>query len=186
MMRIAPYAAIQFTVHEQLKLFFSDKDQPLPPRKRFLSGSLAGLSASTCTYPLDLVRARMAVAGKSKYKSLRQAFITIYKEEGLLTFYNGFIPTILGIMPYAGTSFFIYETLKQRYHAQYPNKELGTMHRLGYGALAGMCGQFFTYPLDIVRRRMQIDGLDGKGKATKLAFLKKVDASDLSRSNFEL
>ena len=164
MARVIPYAAIQFTTHEQMKLFLAGgKKVPLPPEKRFLAGSIAGLVACTFTYPLDLVRARLAIAQKMKYKSLRHAFQTIYREEGFMRFYNGYIPTVLGIMPYAGTSFFIYETLKQKYHEEHPHAELTIYHRFGYGALAGVCGQSFSYPLDIVRRRMQTDGLDGKG-----------------------
>lgn len=164
MMRIAPYSAMQFTTHEQFKMLLGGSSTTvLPPFRRFLAGSLAGLSACSCTYPLDLVRARMAVTGKTKYLTLRQAFTTIYKQEGLMAFYHGFVPTLFGIMPYAGTSFFVYETLKDRFHRHYPGKELGTWNRLSFGAAAGMCGQFFTYPLDIVRRRMQTDGIDGKG-----------------------
>jgi len=36
----------------------------LPPLERFLAGSFAGVSATSATYPLDLVRARMAVTHK--------------------------------------------------------------------------------------------------------------------------
>lgn len=32
--------------------------------------------------------------------------------EGIKGFYRGYVPTILGIIPYAGTSFFTYGTLK--------------------------------------------------------------------------
>jgi len=164
MARIVPYAAMQYTTHEQFKkMLGSTNNEALPPFRRFLAGSLAGIAAASCTYPLDMVRARMAVVAKHKYKSLRHAVITIYQHEGFLTFYNGFIPTVLGIIPYAGTSFFVYETLKRNYHEKHPDKEMGTMVRLGNGALAGLFGQSLTYPFDIVRRRMQTDGVDGKG-----------------------
>lgn len=36
----------------------------LPPFPRFLAGSLAGTTAAMLTYPLDMVRARMAVTAK--------------------------------------------------------------------------------------------------------------------------
>ena len=39
-------------------------------------------------------------------------FLTIWREEGLLALYRGLTPTMLGVIPYAGTSFFTYETLK--------------------------------------------------------------------------
>ena len=164
MARVIPYAAIQFTAHEQLKRKLgSVNHEALPPGKRFIAGSLAGAAAVCFTYPFDMVRARMAVAGKLQYSTLRQTFKTIYQQEGAKTFFNGFVPTLVGITPYAGTSFFMYESLKNRYRLKYPGVELTTLTRLGFGAIAGVCGQGFSYPLDIVRRRMQIDGLDGKG-----------------------
>lgn len=38
--------------------------------RKFLSGSLAGVTSQTLTYPLDLARARMAVTTKNEYKTL--------------------------------------------------------------------------------------------------------------------
>ncbi len=39
----------------------------------------------------------------------------MYKTEGPKTFYKGYIPSMMGVIPYAGTSFFTYETLKKLY-----------------------------------------------------------------------
>ena len=39
----------------------------LPPARRFLAGSAAGVTAVAITYPLDMVRARLAVSRKEKY-----------------------------------------------------------------------------------------------------------------------
>lgn len=64
------------------------------------------------TYPLDLARAQMAVTQKDEYSSLRQVFVRIFKKEGVSGFYRGFTPTILGVIPYAGCSFFFYDTFK--------------------------------------------------------------------------
>lgn len=40
-------------------------------------------------------------------------FVRISQEEGVKTLYRGFTPTILGVIPYAGITFFTYETLKK-------------------------------------------------------------------------
>lgn len=40
-------------------------------------------------------------------------FVRISQEEGVKTLYKGFTPTILGVIPYAGITFFTYETLKK-------------------------------------------------------------------------
>ena len=54
MARVIPYAAVQFTAHEQIKIYLGEGTEPLPPKKKFLAGSLAGMAACTLTYPLDL------------------------------------------------------------------------------------------------------------------------------------
>jgi len=39
----------------------------------------------------------------------------MYRCEGIRSLYRGFTPTVVGVIPYAGTSFFTYETLKKLY-----------------------------------------------------------------------
>ncbi|CAH1789258.1 unnamed protein product [Owenia fusiformis] len=161
--RIVPYAAIQYASHEQWKqLLMVNNERVLPPGRRFIAGSLAGVTSVTFTYPLDMVRARMAVTLKNRYTNLPDAFVKIYREEGVRTMYRGFSPTILGIIPYAGVSFFTYETLKKRHAAESGNRSPSPLERLCYGAIAGLLGQTSSYPLDIARRRMQTAGVTGR------------------------
>lgn len=54
----------------------------------------------------------MAVTQKAEYKTLRQIFSRIYLEEGVRAYYRGFTPTLLGVIPYAGCSFFTYDLLR--------------------------------------------------------------------------
>ncbi|XP_031617896.1 mitochondrial coenzyme A transporter SLC25A42 [Contarinia nasturtii] len=159
MARIIPYAAIQFTSHEQWKKVLSvDKDQSTSGR-RFLAGSLAGITSQSCTYPLDLARARMAVTDKyTGYKSLRQVFVKIWIDEGPRTLFRGYGATILGVIPYAGTSFFTFETLKRKHH-DLTGEKPQPINSFVYGSMAGVIGQTTSYPLDIVRRRMQTVGM---------------------------
>jgi len=163
MARIVPYAAIQFSSHEQWKhMLNTSNKRDLDPIRRYIAGSLAGVTASSITYPLDLARARMAVTNSNKYNNLLNVFVRIYQEEGLRTLYRGYIPTMLGVIPYAGTSFFTYETLKKFYRDyKGQDSEPSSLERLCFGAVAGLLGQSSSYPLDIVRRRMQTAGVTG-------------------------
>ncbi|XP_052868822.1 mitochondrial coenzyme A transporter SLC25A42 [Anopheles cruzii] len=161
MARIVPYSAIQFTVHEQWKkLLQVDLHSEYTEFRRFLAGSLAGITSQSLTYPLDLARARMAVTDKySGYKTLREVFVKIWQCEGPRTLYRGYWATILGVIPYAGTSFFTYDTLKNEYYKRTGDKSPKTVISLTFGAIAGAIGQSSSYPLDIVRRRMQTTGV---------------------------
>jgi len=62
-------------------------------------------------------------------------------------------PTLIGILPYAGLKFYIYEDLKSRVPEDYKKS---VILKLSCGALAGLFGQTLTYPLDVVRRQMQV------------------------------
>ncbi|XP_024880494.1 mitochondrial coenzyme A transporter SLC25A42 [Temnothorax curvispinosus] len=162
MVRIVPYSAVQFTAHEQWKRILSiNGAEREKPWASFLAGALAGVTSQTMTYPLDLMRARMAVTLKTEYKTLRQAFWRMYKEEGILAYYRGFTATILGVIPYAGCSFFTYDMLRNLltvYTVTIP----GFSTSLICGGIAGMVGQTSSYPLDIVRRRMQTSAIKGQ------------------------
>lgn len=160
MARIIPYSAIQFTAHEQWKkLLHVDLHEDTKVR-RFLAGSLAGITSQSMTYPLDLARARMAVTDKySGYRTLREVFVKIWQCEGPRTLYRGYWATILGVIPYAGMSFFTYDTLKKEYFKRTGDSSPNTVISLVFGATAGVIGQSSSYPLDIVRRRMQTTGV---------------------------
>ncbi|XP_063437403.1 mitochondrial coenzyme A transporter SLC25A42-like [Mytilus trossulus] len=163
MLRIVPYAAIQYTAHEQYKRMLNRnrRKKHLPPHLRFLAGSLAGITSTSLTYPLDLVRARMAVTEKNLYSNLFQVIMKTYRQEGFRTLWRGYLPTVLGSTMYSGTSFFTYETLKKN-HAEYAKgEEPKPFERWCMGAVAGFASQSLSYPLDIVRRRMQTAGCTG-------------------------
>ncbi|KAM6216855.1 mitochondrial coenzyme A transporter SLC25A42 [Rhynchocyon petersi] len=165
MVRVVPYAAIQFSAHEEYKRvlgrYYGFCGDALPPWPRLLAGALAGTTAASLTYPLDLVRARMAVTPKEMYSNIFHVFIRISREEGLKTLYHGFTPTLLGVIPYAGLSFFTYETLKNLHKEYSGHRQPYPFERMIFGACAGIIGQSASYPLDVVRRRMQTAGVTG-------------------------
>jgi len=166
--RIVPYSAINFMAFEQYKVLLEVKPET-PGYLRFLAGSLAGTTGQLCTYPLDRARAVMAVTPGAKYRNLSSVFLAIYRQEGPLALYRGLTPTLLGVIPYAGTSFYTYETLKRWAVERRAGPGGGgaalpsPLERLGAGAVAGLLGQTASYPLDIVRRRMQTGRQLGRG-----------------------
>nr|POE66611.1 mitochondrial adenine nucleotide transporter adnt1 [Quercus suber] len=84
------------------------------------------------------------------YNGIKDVLRSVYKEGGVRGLYRG--PTLTGILPYAGLKFYIYEELKRHVPEEH---QTSIMMRLSCGALAGLFGQTFTYPLDVVRRQMQ-------------------------------
>ncbi|XP_053161316.1 solute carrier family 25 member 16 isoform X1 [Hemicordylus capensis] len=174
MIRIFPYGAIQFTAFGQYKKMIKKKLGISGHIHRLMAGSMAGITAVICTYPLDMVRVRLAfqVKGDHKYTGIIHTFKTIYtKEGGMRGFYRGLLPTIVGMAPYAGFSFFTFGTLKNVGLAQAPtllgrpsldNPDvlvLKTHVNLLCGGIAGAIAQTISYPLDVTRRRMQLGAI---------------------------
>jgi len=171
MVRIFPYAATQFTSYEFYKTIFGNLVGHKTHFYSFLSGSAAGITAVFFTYPLDTIRARLAfqVKGEHIYSGITHAAVTMCKEEGgARALYRGFAPSIIGMVPYAGLSFYCFETLKHWCMTHLPEATcepclqntgglvLKLPAKLCCGAFAGATAQSFAYPFDVTRRRMQL------------------------------
>ena len=151
LVRVIPYSATNFLVfaraHEWLDRSLGEVLHPAGVK--FTAGAISGSAAVCVTYPLETLRARLAVDLESRYsRGYFEAVRSIAKADGLSSLYSGLRPTLVGIVPYAGTSFAVYETLK--------SEDANYGHRLLIGALAGFLAQAATYPLDVIRRRMQV------------------------------
>ncbi|TXG73315.1 hypothetical protein EZV62_001894 [Acer yangbiense] len=90
------------------------------------------------------------------YKGIVDCFSKTYKESGLRGLYRGVAPSLYGIFPYAGLKFYFYEEMKLHVHEE---DKKNIMVKLVCGSVAGLLGQTFTYPLDVVRRQMQVERL---------------------------
>lgn len=120
LVRVIPSASINYTAHEQLKrLLHVDtfEEKRKHPHRSFVAGSLAGVVSTTATYPLDLVRARMAVVSDGR-NTIRLVIKNTYKDGGLRGLYRGYTATVVGVIPYSGTGYFVYETLKRFHHGE--------------------------------------------------------------------
>lgn len=64
----------------------------------------SGISAVSITYPLDIIRARIAfqVTGDHLCIGLTETAGCIIKQDGIMGLYRGMTPTLLGMIPYAG------------------------------------------------------------------------------------
>lgn len=156
--RVVPYSATQFTSYDIYKKMILDNTsgtENLTIPQRLASGALAGCTATTVTYPLDVARLRLAV--QPELKGTRDAIMSVYKEGGFRTFYKGYVPTCLSLGPFISVNFAAFDVLK---HRAYPDPETkkNPLVVLCLGAAAGIFAQTCCYPLDTVRRRMQMKG----------------------------
>ncbi|XP_015679389.1 calcium-binding mitochondrial carrier protein SCaMC-1, partial [Protobothrops mucrosquamatus] len=107
--KIAPETAIKFWAYERYKKMFVNEEGKIGTIERFISGSMAGATAQTSIYPMEVLKTRLAVGKTGQYSGMFDCAKKILKTEGVKAFYKGYIPNILGIIPYAGIDLAIYE-----------------------------------------------------------------------------
>ncbi|ORY73410.1 mitochondrial carrier domain-containing protein [Leucosporidium creatinivorum] len=170
--RIAPYSAVQFSSYELFKGVLASNGAEIDTPRRLVAGSLAGICSVISTYPLDLVRSRLSIESASlglaeqklgKSTGIMKMTAKVFREEGgIRGLYRGLTPTALGVAPYVAINFASYEIFKI-YLTTSDGSPPGTAMKLCCGALAGSISQTLTYPLDVLRRRMQVAGLRSMG-----------------------
>ena len=194
--RVFPYAAIKFVAYEQFRAFLIPDKSYETHIRRFASGSLAGLLSVIFTYPLDVIRVQLAYTGSdpavqhNKHRLIHAARELWNKPSKtfmgkLKNLYPGFGPTMFGIVPYAGVSFFAHDLGHDIFRSPYlydiavdkrkikvksidtngneqqniKRPQLKGWAQILAGGVSGILAQTAAYPLEVIRRRMQVGGL---------------------------
>lgn len=161
--KIAPESAIKFMAYEQIKRLIGSKQETLGIPERFVAGSLAGAIAQSSIYPMEVLKTRLALGKTGQYMGILDCAKNILKTEGVTAFYKGYVPNMLGIIPYAGIDLAVYETLKNSWLQRFAtdSADPGVFVLLACGTTSSTCGQLASYPLALVRTRMQAQATDG-------------------------
>jgi solute carrier family 25 (mitochondrial phosphate transporter), member 23/24/25/41 len=116
--KVAPESAIRFYAYETLKEYImtskGENKSEVGASERLVAGGLAGAVAQTAIYPIDLVKTRLQTYSCEGRKVPRIGALSrdIWMHEGPRAFYRGLVPSLLGMVPYAGIDLAVYETLK--------------------------------------------------------------------------
>ncbi|KAL1896613.1 mitochondrial thiamine pyrophosphate transporter [Sporothrix stenoceras] len=161
------YGAAQFTAYRATSIALERFHEasgiaPKPHVDSFVAGASAGAAATAVTYPLDLLRTRFAAQGNGPdrvYTNLRSAVRDIARDEGIRGFFRGLGPALIQIAPYMGAFFACYEGLKPvtGQLAGQVGQSLGAGDAAA-GVVAAVAAKTFVFPLDLVRKRIQVQG----------------------------
>ncbi|ACO61258.1 mitochondrial carrier family, partial [Micromonas commoda] len=171
-----PYSSINFYLYENIMDFLEGEGAFGRGRnegrglgwdvaRRLVAGGSAGMIACACTYPLDLVRTRLAAQTTVRhYDGLLHALFVIGSKEGPRGLYRGLAPTLAQIGPNLAINFAAYETLSKLAKEH----ELGervppAIVSLACGSTSAVVSATATYPLDLVRRRLQMRCAQDRG-----------------------
>ncbi|TYH51810.1 hypothetical protein ES332_D10G304700v1 [Gossypium tomentosum] len=170
-----PYSSLNFYAYEQYKKLLymlpglenHGKSMSADICIHFVAGGLAGITAASATYPLDLVRTRLAAqTNDTYYRGIWHALRTICKDEGVLGLYKGLGTTLLGVGPSIAISFSVYESLRSFWQSRRPHDST-VLVSLTCGSLSGIASSTAIFPLDLIRRRKQLEGAGGRARVYK-------------------
>ena len=163
-LRVIPNKGILFLCNDYyLSLMTFDSDISL--WGRFFAGSLSGATSVTFTYPLEVLQSRMA-SGSRKYVGIVDCFLQTWRVDGMRAFYKGYSASLFGIIPYTGSQFFLYEGGKNWIRSFRSQRELSIWEKFMIGAISGKCAQAFSYPMDTIRKRLQVGSLHAESEVS--------------------
>ena len=151
------YGGMQFVAYRGFSQLQQQSPIKIPDSaESFISGAAAGAAATTLTYPLDLLRTRFAAQGPERiYSGLFHACRTISKDEGTFGYFRGMSAALGSIVPYMGLFFTSYEF----FHLQLGALPLPlSTGDAAAGVMASVFAKTATFPLDLIRKRLQVQG----------------------------
>ena len=142
----------------------------------FLANVYASLSGGACstfaTNPIWVIKTRLMSQSSPKtltehskapwhYKNTWDAARLMYRNEGILSFYSGLTPALLGLT-HVAIQFPLYEIFKEKFtgigKGQNESEEDRSHHFYGLAMavfLSKVCASTATYPHEVVRTRLQ-------------------------------
>lgn len=154
-----PFTGINFAVVLWVKKAFPWLAHG-PAWGAFVPGAAAGCAAVISCYPLEVVRTRlMTHTGSREQSGWWVGLQRLARMEGATGMYRGISLSLTMAVPQISISFGVYDTLKKWLEGKgVPNSSfIGTF---GAGGISGAVGSMVTFPLDVLKRRVQVMGMD--------------------------
>jgi len=162
--RYFPTQALNFAFKPVIRRLFGRVD-PKDGYAKFLtfnivSGGFAGVASLFFVYSLDFARTRLANDAKSakqgserQFKGMTDVYIKIWKSDGFIGLYRGFVISAVGIFIYRGFYFGLYDSSKVLIPK---NLEKNFLLNFMIGWSVTTVAGLLSYPVDTIRRRMMM------------------------------
>jgi hypothetical protein len=99
---------------------------------------------------------------KDVYNNFLHCLVKIVQEEGPSELYRGLTPSLIGVVPYAATNYYAYDTLRKLYRKTFKQEEISNIATLLIGSAAGAISSTATFPLEVARKQMQAGAVGGR------------------------
>ena len=128
-------------------------------------GGFASCVAEVVTMPIDVVKTRMQFSGAHsvQYKGSIDAATQILRREGAQALFKGLKPALLRQATYGAMRYGLYAPIRNSLGVDpnLPKSEIPIVKKIVAGATAGAGASFLANPTDLIKIRMQVDGMAG-------------------------
>jgi len=169
-LRQLTYGSLRFGLYARCKEMYGvpAKSMQAVPLRKALAGMTAGGSAAFVCTPIDLVKVRMQAHGMPghaplpAYRGVGDAFMTIVRQEGLLSLYKGVGPSSLRAAAVAAAEMASYDEIKLTVLRRKWFPDSVALH-LATGVLSGLIASLVSSPFDVVKSRLMTQPFDARG-----------------------
>ncbi|KAF1549728.1 Solute carrier family 25 member 39, partial [Eudyptula albosignata] len=151
-----PATVIYFTTYDQLRDYLHARTGSRGHHIPLLAGALARLGAVTVISPLELIRTKMQ-SRQLSYRELGVCIQSAVAQEGWLSLWRGWGPTVLRDVPFSALYWFNYELVREWLCGQTRLNEATFMISFASGAISGTVAAVLTLPFDVVKTQRQIE-----------------------------
>ncbi|KAM6333690.1 mitochondrial glutathione transporter SLC25A39 isoform 1-T1 [Alca torda] len=151
-----PATVIYFTTYDQLRDYLQARTGSRGHHIPLLAGALARLGAVTVISPLELIRTKMQ-SRQLSYRELGVCIQSAVAQDGWLSLWRGWGPTVLRDVPFSALYWFNYELVREWLCRQARLEEATFMISFTSGAISGTVAAVLTLPFDVVKTQRQIE-----------------------------
>ncbi|KAM3821020.1 mitochondrial glutathione transporter SLC25A40 [Vipera latastei] len=150
-----PTTVIYFTCYDQLRdaLLYKLGDNDYIP---LIAGGIARLCSATIISPIEMIRTRIQ-SGRLTYTQLLAHISTGVTQNGWLSLWKGWGPTILRDVPFSALYWYNYEYFKMNLCKKSSLHEPTFFIIFSSGAAAGSIAATLTLPFDVIKTHRQTE-----------------------------
>ncbi|KAJ8901058.1 hypothetical protein NDN08_004919 [Rhodosorus marinus] len=145
--------------------------------KDILAGTIAGAFGILVGQPLDVMRIRAQTTWAGQSLPLQARIFRMVRQEGLLAFYKGVLPPMVGAGAQHAALFLAYGSVTRFLNSNSGEDQLPSLYVVAAaGAAGGAFSSFVTAPVELLKVRQQV--LEARGGSGMLALIRDVVASE--------
>uniref|UniRef100_A0A6P4E245 Mitochondrial 2-oxoglutarate/malate carrier protein n=1 Tax=Drosophila rhopaloa TaxID=1041015 RepID=A0A6P4E245_DRORH len=142
-----------------MALVYGVEKKTVPTYMKYVMGGTSGMLATCIVQPMDLLKTRMQISGTlgtREYKSSYDVLSKVFKNEGMLSLYNGLSAGLMRQATYTTARMGVFQMELDWYRKNYES-DPSVVASMTMGIMAGAFGAMFGNPAEVALIRMMSD-----------------------------